>query len=421
MSTSDTGSDWGRPWAACEVARLRMHAGLRRAAFGRQLGVHPRTVTRWEEGDTAAADEEVIAALDDLLVELTSKLALWIPVYLFRTMHRRDVLRFLATGGALPWSGSDQILSVPIGDSTLAHLNAVTTALASSFKTVPSAVLLGPVTAHLENACRLLRASMRQGHQRKLHAIIADVAAFAGRLSFNGHKPGQASALYGLAQEHARQAGNPALLAEVLVGSSKLHSATPHGERLRSKDALDLLEEADRLAARYAAPIVRARITARLTEERAAGNDASGSDEAFERAQRALAEAQTDGFTGSGFHSLTGVYAECHESYLDGFRGISDVLLGRNGIAVGSLSVALAGASAPTRRRACILTDLGDALAGDGHPEEGARRLVEAHTICVDHDYAMGLQRIRGVRARFEPSCASLPAVHELDELLQQK
>jgi hypothetical protein len=107
------------------------------------------------------------------------------------------------------------------------------------------------------------------------------------------------------------------------------------------------------------------------------------------------------------------------EAYLDGFRGISDVLLGRNASAIHTLFAALAGASAPTRRRACILTDLGDALAGDGQPEEASARLIEARMICVDHDYAMGLQRIRGVRARFKPIYADLPAVRELDELLR--
>jgi DNA-binding transcriptional regulator YiaG len=69
MPASDNVSNWGQPWAAREVAELRLHAKLRRAAFAREIGVHPRTVRRWEEGETVATEEEIIAALDDLLVE----------------------------------------------------------------------------------------------------------------------------------------------------------------------------------------------------------------------------------------------------------------------------------------------------------------------------------------------------------------
>ena len=72
MPTSDSPPSWGNPWAAYEIAQLRAHMDSRRAVFARQVGVRPRTVARWEEGETTATDEAVIAALDALLDPVTA-------------------------------------------------------------------------------------------------------------------------------------------------------------------------------------------------------------------------------------------------------------------------------------------------------------------------------------------------------------
>ncbi|MGH8903418.1 MAG: hypothetical protein ACRDYA_17535, partial [Egibacteraceae bacterium] len=104
---------------------------------------------------------------------------------------------------------------------------------------------------------------------------------------------------------------------------------------------------------------------------------------------------------------------------LDGFRGICDILLGRPERAADALTSALAHVSWP-RRQAIILTDLGAALMGQDELPEASARLIEAHTVCVDHDYPMGLQRIYGVREQFDKKYAGLACVQELDERLRR-
>jgi hypothetical protein len=88
--------------------------------------------------------------------------------------------------------------------------------------------------------------------------------------------------------------------------------------------ALKLLKEAN-ARARHAPAIIRAWIAARLAEEHAAAGDVDDYQRAMERARIALdaavAEQATEGFLGvfSGWETMA----------LDGFEGISYVLLGR--------------------------------------------------------------------------------------------
>jgi hypothetical protein len=61
---------------------------------------------------------------------------------------------------------------------------------------------------------------------------------------------------------------------------------------------LQLLEQAEALATRYAPGIVQMAISGWLGEDKAAAKDSYGADQALERAQRALAKAEMEGLAG---------------------------------------------------------------------------------------------------------------------------
>jgi hypothetical protein len=169
------------------------------------------------------------------------------------------------------------------------------------------------------------------------------------------------------------------------------------------------------LARRHAPAIAQAWTAARLAEERACAREAKGTEEAYEHAEGALERAKGEALPVSC--STVNYHALLTGEGLDGFRGMCDILLDHPGRAATVLTSALAHASWP-RRQAIILTDLGAALLGQGEYPEASTRLIEAHTLCVDHEYPMGLQRIYGVRDQLNQKHASLACIQELDEHL---
>lgn len=54
-----------------------------------------------------------------------------------------------------------------------------------------------------------------------------------------------------------------------------------------------------------------------------------------------------------------------------------------------------------------------------GEPEQACAGLLRALHLALDAGYAMGIERVRGMRARFAAAWAALPCVRELDEQLR--
>ncbi|MGH8904406.1 MAG: helix-turn-helix domain-containing protein, partial [Egibacteraceae bacterium] len=354
-----TGSgSWGAQWSADEVAQLRSALGLNKLSFADRLRVHRRTVSRWEEGDTAPTDHRIIEALDDLLCETVGELSPLLSPIQVRQMHRRDALRLLATGvgAAAPAGGAGGLWSDGlrrVDDRTLDHLEAVSAGLVGMYATSSPGVLGGPVAAHLEDATRLLVLAMSPPRRQRLQAGIAEIALLVGNLAHSAHRPAQASGHFQFAERHAREAEDQALLAAALTAQSGLLSTTISGGRSPSPEALVLLVQADALASRHAPAITQAWTAARLAEEQAcAHDDANGGAEAFDRAQRALERARLEALPVSC--STAQYHALLTDEGLDGFRGICDILLGRPERAADALTSALAHVSWP-RRQAIIL------------------------------------------------------------------
>jgi transcriptional regulator with XRE-family HTH domain len=419
MTTSDSGS-WGQPWTAEEIRQLREYVGLPLAGFADRLGVHKRTIERWEKGETTCIEHSIIERLDHLLCEVVLAVAVWLTHHQVRQMHRRNALALLTTSagaffpfGETPWVWNDKLRRGE--DHTLDHLEAVSAGFAGMYAAVPSVALIGPVAAHLEDATRLLNLSMSPGQRQRLQTRIAEITLLVGRLATNAHRPAQASAHYQLAEQHAREAENHALLAAALTEQSHLHSTINSGVRQPSSEAIKRLEQAHFLASKHAPAITQAWTAARLAEERACAHEVTGTEKAFERAQRMLGVAEREALPVS---CSTAHYSTLHTEGLDGFRGICDILLRRPERATEVLTNALEHSRTP-RRQTIILADLGTALIGQGELPEGSARLIQAHTLCTEHDYLEGLRRIYGVRNQFPQHCAGLACIQELDERLR--
>ncbi|MGH8903417.1 MAG: hypothetical protein ACRDYA_17525 [Egibacteraceae bacterium] len=269
-------------------------------------------------------------------------------------MHRRDALRLLATGvgAAAPAGGAGGLWSDRlrrVDDRTLDHLEAVSAGLVGMYATVPPSVLIGPVAAHLEDATRLLVLAMSSPQRQRLQAGIAEIALGVQGLAHSAHRPAQASAYGQLAEDHAREAEDHALLARVFSAQSFLRSATPSGGRSPSPEAVRLLQQADTLARKHAPAVVQIDIAARLAEEHACTREAKDSEKAYEHAQGALERAKGEAPPASS-SAVVYLHAQFVSEGLDGFRGICDILLGRQARATDVLIGALAHANAPGRQ-----------------------------------------------------------------------
>ncbi|MGH8896562.1 MAG: hypothetical protein ACRDZ4_05925, partial [Egibacteraceae bacterium] len=305
-----------------------------------------------------------------------------------------------------------------VDDRTLDHLEVVSAGLVGMYATSPPGVLIGPVAAHLEDATRLLTLAMSPPQRKRLHAGIAEIALGVQGLAHSAHRPAQASAYCQLAEDHAREAEDHALLARVFSAQSFLCSATPGGGRSPSPESIRLLQRADTLARKHAPAVVQIDIAARLAEEQACAHEAKDTEQAYEHAQGALERAKGEAPPPSS-SAVVHLHAQFMSEGLDGFRGICDILLGRHARAADVLTGALTHANAPGRQ-ATILTDLGAALMGQGEYPEASARLIEARTVCTKHDRPMGLQRVYGVRDQFPPGSVDLACVQELDERLRR-
>jgi transcriptional regulator with XRE-family HTH domain/tetratricopeptide (TPR) repeat protein len=414
--------NWGESWSAGEVAQLRSARGVNKASFAEELHLHRRTVRRYEQGDTAATDHRIIAALDELLCKTVCELVSGLTPIQVRQMKRRDVLKLLATGAFLPSGGIDflPLNGVPssIGASTLRSLEAVSTGLAGMYVTTPSSALIAPTVGHLEDATRLLKSSMQANHRPQLHTLIAEISLFTGYLNDNSHKPAQTHAHFRLAEDHARQAENQGLLAQVLAAQRILYSSSPNGGRDPCREALELIEQADTLARRYAPPIVQAWIAGQLACERARAVNGKvyGAEEALERAERALQAAMAEALPPSC--ATADYYLLWSEEGLDPFRGSCERLLNRPEHAIAALTRALERTSAP-RRPVELLAMLGDVMAHNKQPEEACLHLTAAMRHAEQHDYTAGRQLVLGIRGQFPEEFVGLSCVQELDEYLR--
>lgn len=410
-------------WSHDEFGELHRAMGEPpQEAFAEWLELGVRSVQRWLSEPGKQPNVPVSRNLDAKLRQAVRERIVWLPVYLVNQMHRRDLLRLLYAAASIPVGGGSLVWNARlprVSTATLGGLEEVTTVLASKYNTSPAHTLLGATTGHLEEVSGLLKTAVMKPNQRqRLESIAADVAIFVGSLSMLSGKSALADAHLELAKKMARQAGNEALLAQVLAKQALLdyYEQSPDQAGSDPHPRIGLLEEAQALARRHAPPIVQMAISGWLAEDKATAKDGYGADEALEQAGHALHKAQAKGPAGIGFCSSAGGYSGWGEGSLEGFRGTVELSLGRHS-AIDTITASLRLKKNPGSR-AIGLVDLAIALIAQKEPEAACDRLSQAHTIGLARGSSTILHHVFSARMLMPPEWNGLKCVRELDERL---
>ncbi len=332
--------------------------------------------------------------------------------------NRRQAGRIIALVGlAAGLAPSDALerMTSPVDRSVDATLIAghedLADVLASRAHTTRLDVLLGQVAHHADVLLGLLDSSMTAGDRRRLEAIAIGAHVQAGLSAFGLGDRSGARRFFATAWSLADESNDAVLCAQTLGVAAVLHSPIESGGRGGdSRKAVSVMTQAVHYG-RRADPATHAYALRWLGLELAAAGDERGFHRSFEAAERLPQSLVTS--DGHGF--LARYYAGPPEQVSN--RGIGLVRVGRPNEAMDVLEPTLC-PDAP-RWTAMMLADLAAAWVLQEDPEQACYELDRAMDFALDSGYAMGLQRILGVRSRLPESWKPLPCVRQLDERLR--
>jgi tetratricopeptide (TPR) repeat protein len=395
---------------------------------GAPLSIDAGMIGRWERGERrpSAPYAGVLATVFDLpaaelgLLEETvspspySTLMEAVAV-MESDLERREFLRQVATamlgstavGGALhplqgePWERLWRALQQE--RATVSHVEQLAESLVAyrrQYSTVASGQLLGPVLCHLQLVTQLLETSHPDRVHQQLLAVAGETAGLAGWLSFDLRDAERAQAYYKVALAATQELKDPWVHGHILGRMSFL--AMYQGKHV---EQVGLLEAASDHAARGSSSTLRAWLAAVAAEASACvGN---------EHACRAALE-QADGHLDQ-VADLDPAADIFDRARLAGYGGVCDVRLGEPQAAVPMLETALSSLAPEfNRQRANVLVDLATAHVHQGAPERACEVAAEAVILAGQTRAAVGLQRLRQLRAELEP-WRDTAAVRELD------
>ncbi len=293
--------------------------------------------------------------------------------------------------------------------------------LAAKHHTARADSLFGLVATHANQLYRLLDLPTAPGADRQhLEGVMVGAHAQAGMLAFNAGSRADARRYFALARDIADDADDNTLRAQALGFSSVLYSSSfTGGYGGNAPRAVRLMSEAAYYA-RRADPGTRAWIAGWLAKDQAATGDERGFFESVQLAERLTGE--TPKGDGRGFfarnysrNQSTGGYEQ-----LVGNVGVGLALLKRCEEATDTLTSSLI--PGWPRHTIVALTGLAAIHVLQGEPEQACEELRQALNLAIGSGYAMGVERVRGVRARFSitpTNWAQLPCVIEFDEQLR--
>ena len=260
--------------------------------------------------------------------------------------------------------------------------------------------ILGPLRAHLRHLLDLEGARVAPNVRPRLERVTAETAAVAGWIAFRGE--GDLVTAHGqlaLGRQHAREADDDELLAQLLGVSSSLYSALdiPHVDRDQGASlALSLLQAAERKAGSRNKAL-QGWLAARVGVERAVRGEGR-------KARAALGRAEASVPSDRASHAA-GLFVIWDETRVPGYAGKALLLL-RDPAATTLLEQALAQTSAPHPRLG-LLVDLSLARVYERDADHAVALLLEAVQLAVTH----GIDRF--ARWRLQEGRAALPPTHQ--------
>jgi len=261
-------------------------------------------------------------------------------------------------------------------------------------------VILGPIREHLQDLIDLAGASAPPSLRPRLARVTAETAAIAGWVAFRGN--GDLVTAHGqlaFGRERAREAGDDALMAQLLAASSSLYSPLDIPQMRKSQGstlALSLLHAAERKAA-SSSPQLQGWLAARVAVEQALLGEGRRARTALKRAEASLPSAR--------LVEPTGLFVIWDDTRLPGYAGKTLLLLG-DPAATRLLEQALAMTSAPHPPLG-LLVDLAMAQVRNGDADHAVTLLVDATQLAL----ARGIDRF--ARWRLQEGRAALPTAHQ--------
>ena len=178
------------------------------------------------------------------------------------------------------------------------------------------------------------------------------------------------------------------------------------------KEAVDLIEQARRTAARVASPLTRGWLAAVASEVHAVAGDAAASLGALDQASQALDQADEDDEA-----SWIGI-GTFNWAKLEAYHGVCYLQLGRPADAIPALTKALDRLDPALKKHRCTaLADLATGLIQLREVEEGCERASQSLTLAAELRHGVSIDRIRKLERQLPPSHRS-PTARRLREQL---
>ena len=335
---------------------------------------------------------------------------------------RRTAGKVIAVGGlSLVLAPSEALERVvthgdrPIDAGLIAAHEDVAGTLAQAYVTGDNRSILPLMTSHADSVLRLLDRSCGVSHRSRLEALAVAESARAGARIFHGGDRLAARKYLATAADVAGASGSATLSAQALGKLSILHSSAYDRHGAGSRRALDLLDQAAVFAAK-ADRFTRGWVAAWRAEEAIAARDVRPCRQSLETADRALEGVPVDKDAFGPVGPLTyGVPGQ-----LQALRGLASALNGEFDAAQQQLAEAMR-STETTHQQVILLTQRASIRIHADNPEGACEALSAALGLALGESYTMGVERIRGVRARFPTTptdWAQLPCVKEFDEQL---
>jgi hypothetical protein len=401
--------------------------------FAASLGAGPSTVDAWDKDPTIVPKSKIQRALDLALEDApyAVKKRFGLLTKGNRLVGVPDSLGLDGNGGdtnrdqALKVMGSylvaalapEEVVERIIGDRAgrvdlglLDSYERIARVLATERLADDPRVVTPLALAQANDALGLLHREVAD--PRRLEALVVGVNARVGLWAFHDGDLRAARKHLLIARGLAAVSSDPALLAQAIGMSSVLystHSGCCEGD---PKQAIKLLDQAGALAV-HADPHTRLWVAIWRADEAAAVKDVHACRASLDVAYRAR-ELLGDDLDAVGRIRFL-VYGL--EQQLESVRANLSALAGRFAEADYTLDAVLRSAMT-VRHQVIVLAQIGRVRAHAGEPDGACEALVTGLDLSEPVDYRTGVERVRGVRARFSKRWRRLACVRELDERL---
>jgi transcriptional regulator with XRE-family HTH domain len=288
-------------------------------------------------------------------------------------------------------------------------------ALASRYRNADPRVTLTTAPVYADSVLELLARPMTDRDRARLYVVAVGVHAQTGLWACHAGHWADACRYLATGCDLAVCANNPPLHAQALGAFSYLFSSAPRGGHGGNPDrALELLDQALDQAT-GADGFTRGWLaTWRADQHATLGDvDAALADIEMAHTQLGLGDDRAEGF----FSRAT--YGYGMHGHWGSVQAVTLALAGHAYEADRAFARVL-DAAANLRRRVCTYGHQGMVLAVAREPEGACHALTRSLDLAQPADYALGIERILGVRDSFDDSWSELACVRKLDERLRR-